>query len=251
MKWNESLRVGLAGLTRKERWVHGVLWCLGLLILNWPGQQITVGPFHSDEYGLLFPSLYGGVINAVMVYGIIGFFLLHGKPFRFSLFYQSLLFYVTVSFVESLVDGTYYQGVINELNQVVISEIWQGNLIMNFFMFYVPALVYGIVKSAMVSEMPNQRIIVHDGHQMVYLEPNELLYLESDGNYVKYHQEEKTIMERSTLKQAEDGLPDQFIRCHKSFIINRDLVDQRSANEVVIKGNRIPIGRKYKENLSL
>lgn len=251
MKWNESLRTGLTQLAPKERWVHGMLWCLGLLILNWPGQQITVGPFHSAEFGLLFPSIYGGLINAMMVYGVIGHLLLHGKPFRLSLFYQTLLFYVTVSLVESLVDGTYFIVVLGELNQVVIKEIWQGNLIMNFFMFYVPAIVYGIVKSAMITDAPKQRIMIQDGHQTVFLEPNELLYLESDGNYVKYHQEDKTILERGTLKQAMEGLPDQFIRCHKSFIINRDLIDQRSANEVVIKENRIPIGRKYKDNLGL
>ncbi len=244
------MRTGLKRLTQKERWVHAVLWFFGLLVLNWPGQQITVGPFHSSGFGLLMPSLYGGLINAVMAYGIVGFLLQNGKVFRFQLVYQTLLFYVSVSLIESLVDGAYYLTVIADLNQAVINEIWQGNLIMNFFLFYLPALVYGIVKSALTSEAP-ARIMVQDGHQIAYLKPDELLYLESDGNYVKFHLESKVILERNTLARIEERLPAAFIRCHKSFVVNKTLIDQQSASEVLIKGRRIPIGRKFKENLNL
>lgn len=186
-----------------------------------------------------------------MAYGIIGYLLINGKPFRFQLVYQTLLFYVSVSLVESVVDGAYFLGFIKELNQVIIREIWQGNLIMNFFLFYVPALVYGIVKTALIVEVTDQRISVQDGHQVAYLKPDELLYLESDGNYVKFHLDRKVILERNTLISVASRLPPVFIRIHKSFIVNKGLIDQQSASEVLIKGRRVPIGRKFKENLSL
>jgi len=48
-----------------------------------------------------------------------------------------------------------------------------------------------------------------------------------------------------------EDLPKNFIRCHKSYIINMRFVENYDlANNIVnIDNHLIPIGRRYKENM--
>jgi DNA-binding LytR/AlgR family response regulator len=46
-------------------------------------------------------------------------------------------------------------------------------------------------------------------------------------------------------------LPQQFIRIHKSYIVNKDNIDFLERGKVVVKGAYLPVGDTYKENLLL
>lgn len=55
-----------------------------------------------------------------------------------------------------------------------------------------------------------------------------------------------------TLDKMDETLPDNFVRCHRGFLINRDRVKQFLAaeNEVVLDDNtRIPVSRSYKNSM--
>lgn len=83
---------------------------------------------------------------------------------------------------------------------------------------------------------------------------DEVIYLEAI-NQKKYLITTKDRIEltRTTMKSMMNKLPDFFIRCHKSFIINKNRI------EFVDKANRtirmdgtdemIPIGRKYYDDI--
>ena len=55
-------------LTKKERPVHAIIWIVGLVLINIPGWEVTMGLFHSDDYSLIVPSIYGLALNAYLVY---------------------------------------------------------------------------------------------------------------------------------------------------------------------------------------
>lgn len=79
---------------------------------------------------------------------------------------------------------------------------------------------------------------------------NDVLYLESDRNYITIITKNKKLSFIDSLKNWKEKLPETcFTQVHKSFIINRKYVDKISGNEIYVQGNRIPIGRTYKQEL--
>ncbi|MBQ0786472.1 MAG: response regulator transcription factor [Oceanihabitans sp.] len=79
---------------------------------------------------------------------------------------------------------------------------------------------------------------------------NDVLYLESDRNYITIITKNKKLSFIDSLKNWNEKLSEaDFIQVHKSFIINKKYVDKISGNEIYVQGNRIPIGRTYKQEL--
>ena len=91
------------------------------------------------------------------------------------------------------------------------------------------------------------------------LQPDQLLYVESVGNYVDIHwlnlaQPQKTVL-RSTLKEIADLLQSypQFFRCHRAFLVNLQAVSHSEGNargyQLTLTGSltQIPVSRSYVE----
>lgn len=94
-------------------------------------------------------------------------------------------------------------------------------------------------------------MFVKDGYVFRKIFFNELLYLESDANYVALHlKSQKKVMIRSTLNDFIEELdPKKFIRIHRSYSVNISLVDDIFPTEVSVEGIKIPIGKSYREDL--
>jgi DNA-binding LytR/AlgR family response regulator len=79
---------------------------------------------------------------------------------------------------------------------------------------------------------------------------NDILFIESDRNYITVVTETQKLSYIDSLKNWIVKLPkNQFIQVHKSFIINSKFVDKISGNTLFVKSNKIPIGRTYKQEL--
>jgi DNA-binding LytR/AlgR family response regulator len=79
----------------------------------------------------------------------------------------------------------------------------------------------------------------------------DILFIEGSGNYVKIHtQNEKPIMVLDKLTELQEKLPTkQFIRVHKSFIVNISHVQKIEGNMINTKDKVIPISATFKPNL--
>jgi DNA-binding LytR/AlgR family response regulator len=80
---------------------------------------------------------------------------------------------------------------------------------------------------------------------------SEILFIEGSGNYVKIHsQHEKPLMVLDKLTDLQNKLPQkQFIRIHKSFIINLSHIQNIEGNTLNIHHKIIPISSTFKQNL--
>lgn len=79
---------------------------------------------------------------------------------------------------------------------------------------------------------------------------DSILYIESERNYITLvTQTQKFSFIDSLKKWVEKLQGKQFIQVHKSFIINSEFVDKISGNTISLNGNKIPIGRTYKQEL--
>ncbi|MFN1218600.1 LytR/AlgR family response regulator transcription factor [Chryseobacterium kwangjuense] len=77
----------------------------------------------------------------------------------------------------------------------------------------------------------------------------DILYIESIKDYVNIRTTQNEYILLNTLKSMENQLSERFLRIHKSFIINLDMVKSMSAKKVIVSELEIPIGDSYRANL--
>ena len=75
----------------------------------------------------------------------------------------------------------------------------------------------------------------------------DIKYIVSEKNYVTIVTTLTRLSYLESLKNLVDQLPQkQFLRVHKSFIVNSDYVSKISGNILFVGAEKIPIGRTYK-----
>ncbi len=90
-------------------------------------------------------------------------------------------------------------------------------------------------------------IYVQVDKKMVKIRLDEVLFIESQRDYVKIKTTRKEILTLQTISYLEDALPaDQFLRIHRSFIVRLDKIESWSAREIELRDVQLPIGRTYK-----
>ncbi len=78
----------------------------------------------------------------------------------------------------------------------------------------------------------------------------EILYFESDANYVKVYTEQREYRFRSTIGAVETALgKDGFIRIHKGFLANQRAIRLFGTETVELTdGRSLPVGKTYGES---
>jgi len=86
--------------------------------------------------------------------------------------------------------------------------------------------------------------------KMVKTKIADILYIESIKDYVKVRTEDKEIITQQKISYLDESLPSaQFLRVHRSFIVNLDRIDAYTATDVEISKFKVPIGRNYKNDV--
>lgn len=76
----------------------------------------------------------------------------------------------------------------------------------------------------------------------------DILYLESQKDYVKFILKDREIISKYKISEIESLLNSiKFLRIHRSFIVNEEQINSYTATHVDIGKNKIPIGMSYKE----
>ena len=93
-------------------------------------------------------------------------------------------------------------------------------------------------------------IYIKSGSQFHKVNVDSIWYLEKEGNYMVFHTAEKPIVCRHNMKDVFELVNQKdFIRVHKSFLVNKKHINVIDTHVVIIGKKKIPIGRIYKENL--
>ena len=97
---------------------------------------------------------------------------------------------------------------------------------------------------------PKNDFFIKDGGSLVKIKVDDLLFLKADDNYTRLYTKEKKYMLSSTLKKVAEKLPfDNFIRIHRSFIVNTNFIDRIKDGKLYIDKHKLPIGRSYQDAL--
>lgn len=76
---------------------------------------------------------------------------------------------------------------------------------------------------------------------------SDILYIEGLKDYVIFNTTDARHISLHSMKELEDKLPSsQFIRVHKSYIVDADKIEEIKGSKLKMAGKEIPIGRQYK-----
>lgn len=94
----------------------------------------------------------------------------------------------------------------------------------------------------------SDHIYVRSDRKMIKVRFPEILFIESLSDYVKIHIKDKTVITRETISNIEAKLPQKdFMRIHRSFIVNLSGIDSFTHEDIQISGKEVPISRSYKK----
>jgi len=100
------------------------------------------------------------------------------------------------------------------------------------------------------TELTKDYLLINVQLQKVKIYFSEILFIESQKEYVKIVTHEKSYLTKISTHEMESLLPGSlFKRIHRSFIIAIQKVRSFNSEMVEINGNNIPVGRDYKEVL--
>lgn len=92
-------------------------------------------------------------------------------------------------------------------------------------------------------------LVVKDGHSHHKIKLYEIYYIKSDGKYIDLHLKDKRLTLRTSLVNFLNDYPsDNFVRVHKSYIVNRHEIESFTKTYIQILNCEIPISRSYKND---
>jgi DNA-binding LytR/AlgR family response regulator len=99
-------------------------------------------------------------------------------------------------------------------------------------------------------EVPlDDHIYVNANKKFIKLEFDDISYVESMKDYVKIHSSNKSVVTKEPISSFAAKLPAEFLRIHRSFIVNTKKVTAFTKVDVEINETEIPIGSSYKETV--
>ncbi|GAB2684656.1 LytTR family DNA-binding domain-containing protein [Mucilaginibacter koreensis] len=102
------------------------------------------------------------------------------------------------------------------------------------------------------AQLPDS-IFIKSGYETIRINFAELLCLESGGNYITFVlTDDRRIMSRLTISEALELLPKpQFVRVHRSFIVNKQKVDRIERHQLHLGSVCVPVSSAYTAEISL
>lgn len=101
------------------------------------------------------------------------------------------------------------------------------------------------------SDLETPPLVVRHSGRMERFPMHDIIALEAAGDYVNLHVESgRKVLANASLTALENELPDNFIRVHRSFLVNADKIvslkrlPQGTGELVLIAGTIVPVSRR-------
>lgn len=89
--------------------------------------------------------------------------------------------------------------------------------------------------------------MVIEGNGTAYRIPyDRILYLEALNKLLTIHTERQSITVRRSLTGLEELLPEQFLRCHRAYVVNTQFIDRVNFTDMTLtlrNGDALPVSR--------
>ncbi len=96
-------------------------------------------------------------------------------------------------------------------------------------------------------EDPATSLFVKSDKKIIKINFTDIQYIEAYGNYIKIFTDKMTLTPQ-TLSDFLEKLPNDFLRIHKSYIINFNQLKLIDGNQVLLQNDvKLPIGKSYRK----
>lgn len=161
------------------------------------------------------------------------------------------------------IKGTDFAKLVPEHTQVIFTTAYSEYALEGFELnaldYLLKPITFERFLAAVNKAKPNQKefgpekissgsdsITVKSGYDLHKIKYEDILYIESDSEYVNFYLGDKKLMSLQSLKKLLDILPeDQFMRVHRSYIINRNKVTALKGRDIYIGDKEIPVSAQY------
>lgn len=101
------------------------------------------------------------------------------------------------------------------------------------------------------NEKIKEYIFIKIGNNLKKIELKDIEMVEVDGKYLNIYANQKKYLINSTLNDFNKKLPEYFIKCHQSFIININYVDFINVreNKIILKNSTAYFSKPFKKVL--
>lgn len=94
-----------------------------------------------------------------------------------------------------------------------------------------------------------ESIFIKSNKKTFQIKFDEITYIEGLGDYINIYTTKTHYVTNVSMKRMEEQLPiDQFIRIHKSFIVNLSKVNSIEGNLVEVGNKKLAIGNNYRQS---
>lgn len=95
------------------------------------------------------------------------------------------------------------------------------------------------------------RYPVKVGRSTLFLDPDQIIYIEKEKNYVVFNTKNNQYRERSNIDEKLNDLRSYgFIRTHIGYIVNLKYISKVESNGVILNnGSVIPVSKSYKQSV--
>ena len=92
--------------------------------------------------------------------------------------------------------------------------------------------------------------IIKDGHLSIKLFHRDILWIKSDNIYLEVKTEDKTYLVRNSLDKFYEELNDiDFLRIHRSYVVNLKQIKAVNGQYIIIGAEKIPMSRSLRDEL--
>lgn len=101
-----------------------------------------------------------------------------------------------------------------------------------------------------IPSAPSTRLTVKSGKRIYQLAFNDILFVETCGDYVTVHCTDKKLVVHGTLKSWEEKLKGlSFLKVHRTAIANLSKIDHLEGNLLRIGEFKLPVSEAFKDQL--
>jgi DNA-binding LytR/AlgR family response regulator len=91
-------------------------------------------------------------------------------------------------------------------------------------------------------------VMVKSDRRQIKLFFDDILYVEAIKNHIRIFTKDRSLISLIGISEFLDKLPqNQFIKIHRSYLINIRQISSFDKHEVIIKSKTLPVGRSFKD----
>jgi len=99
------------------------------------------------------------------------------------------------------------------------------------------------------TEVASRKIVLRADKKIYAVDFSDMHFIEGQGDYIKVCLSDKVLMVHHTIKRMMDALPEDFMRIHKSYVVNLRKINFIEGNQVRIGEHTIPVSPPKREEL--